>query len=313
MSDKWIPNGHSDCVVKVESFARTIARDPARFGVSPEDSQTLTAAVARYREAHQAAESGGRSGYNGQVRKQARGEAVKIVTRLKKVISADDKLDAATKILLDIRQHKKGGTALPCPQEPPKLRFIRALHEGSGVTPMHELDFRALDWKSKPPGAVRLELFVDLTPPDEPIPAHPGANHGSRPWYLRSYTRSPIKLIPPMARVPMRVVYWGRWADSQGNVGPFSTTAAAWIEGGSHQLLPGGTGMTMGGINGPKPVPILEDAGAPGPAGRNATYIVAVLEAQHQAFNPQEITPPALPPMAERETRQLEGPASEAA
>jgi hypothetical protein len=35
-----------------------------------------------------------------------------------------------------------------------------------------------------------------------------------------------------MARVPMRVVYWGRWADSVGNVGPFSATAAAWIEAG---------------------------------------------------------------------------------
>ena len=43
----------------------------------------------------------------------------------------------------------------------------------------------------------------------------------------------------------MRVVYWGRWADSSGNVGPFSATAAGWIEGGSHRLLPGGLGMQI--------------------------------------------------------------------
>ena len=101
---------------------------------------------------------------------------------------------------------------------------------------MHELSFFDFTTRStrKPEGAVRLELFVDLVLTDEPIPARPGANHGGRPWYLRSYTRSPIVLAPPMASVPMRVVYWGRWADSVGNVGPFSATAVGWIEGGSH-------------------------------------------------------------------------------
>ena len=123
---------------------------------------------------------------------------------------------------------------------------------------MHELTFASLDGKSKPPGAMRLELFVDLIPPDEEIPAYPGANHAGRPWYLRSYTRSPIKLTPPMARVPMCVVYWGRWADSTGNVGPFSATAVAWIEGGTHALLPGGTGFTRTAF-GAASVPILED------------------------------------------------------
>jgi hypothetical protein len=57
--------------------------------------------------------------------------------------------------------------------------------------------------------------------------------HGTS-LYLRSYTRSPIRLTPPMAKVPMRIVYWARWADSTGNVGPFSATAAAWIEGGNY-------------------------------------------------------------------------------
>ena len=110
---------------------------------------------------------------------------------------------------------------------------MRALHEGGGATPVHELAFHAMDHtKARPAGAVRLELFVDLVPPEEPIPAHPGANLASRPWYLRSYTRSPIRLVPPLARMPMQVVYWGRWADSAGSVGPFSATAVAWIEGG---------------------------------------------------------------------------------
>jgi hypothetical protein len=186
------------------------------------------------------------------------------------------------------------------------LRFERALHEGGGATPMHELSCKAINFsKAKPEGAVRLELFVDLVPPDEPIPAHPGANHAGRPWYLRSYTRSPIVLQPPMARVPMRVVYWGRWADSTGEVGPFSATAVAWIEGGSHQLLPGGTGLELGSLSGRKPVKLIEDASAPGPADRDVTYRVAVMEVQVQSMQPTLTATP------QREARQLEGPANE--
>jgi hypothetical protein len=80
-------------------------------------------------------------------------------------------------------------------------------------------------------------LFVDLIRPDEQVPAHPGVTAAGRPFYLRSYARSPIRLTPPLASEPMRVIYWARWADAAGNVGPFSATAVGWIEGGSHHLM----------------------------------------------------------------------------
>ncbi len=35
----------------------------------------------------------------------------------------------------------------------------------------------------------------------------------------------------------MRVVYWARWADATGEVGPMSAAAAGWVEGGSHHLM----------------------------------------------------------------------------
>jgi len=109
-----------------------------------------------------------------------------------------------------------------------------------------------------------------------------------------------------MARVPMRVVYWGRWADAAGNVGPFSVTAIGWIEGGSHHLM----GAPRPGAW--KAPPVLEDARVPGPAGQDRTYIVAVLDAQFQSMQPQRMME-ALPDET-REPRQLEGPAaSEAA
>ena len=59
-------------------------------------------------------------------------------------------------------------------------------------------------------------------------------------WYLRSYTTSPIHVDFPKANQPMRVVYWARWADAKGNVGPFCRTVVARVEGwdGGGRALP---------------------------------------------------------------------------
>jgi hypothetical protein len=311
MGRKFIPNGDLDFATMAEHFARNIAAEPGRYGVAKDDGDALSAAVAAYRAALQACRFGGeRSAAATRAKDDARAEAERIIRRLGHLVRSNPRIDAATKILLGIQPRAEKPKVLPCPPEPPRLRFVRALHEGNGATPVHELEFRAWDCSAaKPPGAVRLELFVDLVPPDEPIPAHPGANHGSRPWYLRSYTRSPVRLTPPIARVPMRVVYWGRWADSLGNVGPFGATAVAWIEGGSHQHLPGGTGIALCGR---RPVPVLEDVPAAGNDGRDESYSVAVLEVRYGSMSGREIAA-ALPAPGQRHTPRLEGPPADEA
>ena len=49
--------------------------------------------------------------------------------------------------------------------------------------------------------------------------------------------------MPPICRVSMLVVYWGRWADAVGNVGPWSATVVSRVEGHSpHVWLPGPKG-----------------------------------------------------------------------
>jgi hypothetical protein len=309
MGKKFIPNGDFDFATMAGSFARAIAADPGRFEVSPGDRDALSAAVAAYESALQASRFGARSAASTRAKDDARAAAEQIIRRLGHVVRSSLRLDAATKLALGIEARAEKAKIQPCPQEPPRLRFVRALHEGNGATPVHELDFRAFDLKAaKPKGAVRLELFVDLVPPEEPIPAGPGANHGSRPWYLRSYTRSPIKLTPPIARVPMRVVYWGRWADSLGNVGPFGATAVAWIEGGSHHALPGGPGIALGFR---KPVPVIDAVPTAGPDERDESYRVAVLEMRYESMSGREFAA-ALPAAPEwNPARRLEGPPPE--
>jgi hypothetical protein len=85
-----------------------------------------------------------------------------------------------------------------------------------------------------------------------------------------------------MTRTAMRVVYWGRWADSTGEVGPFSSTAVGWIEGGSEHFLPGSASRQF------KPAKLLEDLRE---EKEESTISVTVLEARYQQLNPRDVTP----------------------
>lgn len=311
MAKKSVPNGDLEFATQARSFASVIAKEPGQFEIDPADSAELSSAVETYCTALQAARHGGRSQAATRAKEEARQGLELIYRRVRNLIRNNSRLSSATKVAVGIEPRTAKPKIVPCPQEPPRLKFVRALHEGSAATPMHELSFMSLDWKnSKPEGAVRIELFVDLVPPEEEIPAHPGANLGGRPWYLRSFTRSPIKLVPPIPSVPMRVVYWARWADSLGNVGPFCATVAGWIEGGSHRYLPGGVRS-----GGPGKQPEIAFHERDERADRPQKYSVAVLDAQFQMLNPQRMMSDdagALP-APQPQPRQLEGPESEAA
>jgi hypothetical protein len=107
--------------------------------------------------------------------------------------------------------------------------------------------------------------------------------------------------MPPLARVPMLVVYWGRWADATGAFGPWCSTVVSRVEGYSRHAMGAAIGSN-------RRVRILEDPSATG-GGRDQKYSVAVRDAQYEYLNQPLIDAP------QREKPQIEGPsaASEAA
>jgi hypothetical protein len=311
MADRFIPNGDSDFLTMAGHFARTVAQDPAGCAQTAADAAALTAAAERFGAALRATRFGDRSVATTRRKDEARTEMERRIRKAVHQIRASDGVDAMTRFKLGLRERPARLKEQTCPNEPPRLTFVRALHEASGACPMHELKFGPANWnaKGRPAGAARLELFVDLVPPEEPIPVAPGDSSGGRPWYLRSYTRSPIVLAPPMARVPMRVVYWARWADAKGNVGPFSKCAPAWIEGGAMHLF---KAPALG--NRKDPVTVVEVAEPRRIASREPAYIVAVLEAQVELLNQQPVMEvPALPAPPPEVSERTPAEASEAA
>jgi hypothetical protein len=226
-------------------FALQITNDPARFHLSADDAQRIDEAVQAFRDAlARSSQRSNRSMNTTRVKDQARKTAEALVRKYGNLIRLNDQISAADKIIVGIHQRRKPVRRMTTGiMTAPHLTFVGTTNNSAMSGHRHVLRF--CDWsdgvpRSRPQRAARLELFVELVAPGEKTPEHPAQLSGGRMWYLRSYTRSPIHVQFPTADHPMRVVYWARWADAQGNVGPFCQTVVARVEGwdGGGKALP---------------------------------------------------------------------------
>ena len=235
MARKFIPDADADFASMARNFAEHVSNDAAKFGLSQDEGQAIAHAVAMFFEARNANANGfTRSKATSQAKDEARALAEKLIRRAGNMIRGNDKVSSVDKIGVGVKDRPTRLRKRACPEAPPTLHFGGASSFTFGTPGMHVIHFfdaAVSGTIAKPDGAARLELFVDLVPPGEPIPEHPGQRHGGMTWYLRSYTRSPMRVEYPKSETPMRVVYWGRWASATGETGAFSRPLVAPIEG----------------------------------------------------------------------------------
>lgn len=229
MADKkFIPDSDSDFAHMARNFAFHIALDHARYYLSADDAQKITQAVTAFRDTLSVAITiRTRTKITIMVKDEARSKAERIVRKYANQIRVNDRINHVDKMVVYIKERPTRLRRRNCPRLAPYLKYI------GSESNRHILEFREAKLarsKAKPFGAVRLELFVDLVGPGEMIPLSPDERTG-RPWYLRSFTANPIRVKFPLPADPMRVVYWGRWADGTGEVGPWSKTVQACVEG----------------------------------------------------------------------------------
>ena len=232
MAGKFIPEADGTFAMMARRFAQGVVADPDLYHLSAEEAAEISEAVRRFREDLAVSlRKATRTPLTIMRKDESRRIAERAIRRVANRVRVDDSIDPADKARLGVRERPARLRRRRCPQRPPVLNYVGS--KGMG-TVMHVLRFGeglGSGRRAKPEGAARLELFVDLVPPGEPIPRHPAERTG-RPWYLRSFTKDPIVVAPPTPQAgPALVVYWARWADATGEVGPFSETAVARVEG----------------------------------------------------------------------------------
>lgn len=230
-SDKFIPDSDHQFADMARTFAGAIARDPARFMLSSDDAKKLVDVAQKFRDALAlSTRPATRTTITRMHKDEERVEAERIVRLYGNLIRANPGIDRAAKIQIDVKERPTRLNRRTCPQTPPMLMYVGTEREqiaGEGLHVLRFIDEFGSGTRAKPAGAARLELFVGLVWPNDPTPNHPRELSGGPFWYLRSFTKSPIRATYPLPAEPMRVVYWARWADATGDFGPFSKTCDA--------------------------------------------------------------------------------------
>jgi hypothetical protein len=234
MARRFIPDSDQEFADMARGFVKAVSQSPQRYTLSETDVEILARTVSAFEDARmKAAAPATRTWSTIALKDELRQEAERIVRRLGAVIRASNKISPSDKRAAGVRERSKTLKTGKVPDALPILRYSRSIGEGGTNSTVHELKFTpGFDIRGEQPrdGAVRIELFADLVEPGAPIPSHPGEFLGGRPWYLGSFTKSPIKVAPPIPPVPMLAVYWVRWADSRCRVGRFSKTCqGGWV------------------------------------------------------------------------------------
>jgi hypothetical protein len=235
----FIPDSDSEFAKMSRCFVDYIERHAERLPLSREQIEKLTGAVEAFRDALARTMWPSTAGPRAtSIKNMARADAEKFIRGLARILRAAESLTPVDREMLNVHEPAKRLKRRECPQIAPVLTFKGSPPDAGH---RHILEYRNdFDNKrgAKPHGAARLELFVELVPPEvaaaKKIPARPDQLSGGKYWYLRSFSSSRFEVeFPVMADgSAMLVVYWGRWADASGNYGPFSKTCVARVEGG---------------------------------------------------------------------------------
>jgi hypothetical protein len=306
MGTRLFSNNDVKAAAQVKGFAGTIAREPQRYGILAEDAGALLAAAERFAATLRKARfAGSRSTIATREKNEARAEAKRLMERAARSIRVNENVTPIMLHELGMQPAAQRRRRHAVPQESPRLRFVRALHEGGAASPVHELEFGVPGGhrNRKAEGAVRLELYMALVPPDGEVPERISSVYGEHPLHLGGFTRSPSRVEPRIANVPMLIVYWGRWVGSNNDLGPWSATCIARIEGWPQHV----SRLMMGSR---RPAPLMDASAALDAARGASSYSVIVRDIESDHRN----RAPALPERADAPQHQLPGPAeSEAA
>lgn len=273
--DKFIPSADSDFALTARGFVCMVLRIRDELTLPEGMIEELEQSVQAFRDAL-ALTTGPSTRTRPHIvaKNEARAEAERLVREVANIIRADPKVSRTHKTILRIQGLPRRAGETKCPQRAPEVRFLGSgdgvsaqagVGGGSGVHVLEywdvEVTQRPADVKyrkTRPPGAARLELFFDFVPPGQPIPSHPAELSGW-PRYLRSFTKRRMEVeVPQSHSGPMLVVYWGRWAGANGEVGRFSKPCVARWEGANvaPMVLPEGNGRVE--IVPPKALPLNE-------------------------------------------------------
>jgi hypothetical protein len=196
----------------INDYATTVAADPAKYGLSSADSSAITLAAQTYSACYTLATTPAtRTELTIIAKDEARNAAEALIRLYSIQIKYNAGISTEDKAAIGISQPNPSRTRRNVSDTLPILAIIGALQ---GSQTLRFSDSTTPDSRAKPFGAQMLELRVNVAE------TAGGEAEEARPCGI--YSTNPIGVPFAPADNKKIATYWGRWANTRGQFGPWS-------------------------------------------------------------------------------------------
>jgi hypothetical protein len=214
-----VPAGDEEAEQYMRTFAENIAANYAAYAMSLADSQALSLAVGNFTTAWNRYKNPITTGPLALTQKNETRNAAEALVRLHSMqIKFNAGISTELKDAIGVRQPNPNRTSNDEPTTNPILAIIGAL---PGSQTLRFTDSTTPTSRAKPPGVSLMELWVAIGE-DE-------AEDRSTARSIGLFTKNPIGIAFQEADNQKIATYWGRWANSKGQYGPWSSKVAMTI------------------------------------------------------------------------------------
>ena len=218
MSENGIPRQDALAVNYINTFANTIAADPAAYMLQVADAAALQLAASNLQSVYTAATTPATRNELTIAHKDEMRTAAEALVRLYAIqIKYNQAISTADKEAIGVSQPNPSRSPRPVPATQPTLSVKGALTGSHTVTFVDSLN----DKKAKPFGAQTVELRVAIT--------EEGTSDVNLAKTYGLFSKNPIGVAFEHEDNQKTATYWARWANVRGQVGPWSNPVSMTI------------------------------------------------------------------------------------
>ena len=222
MAQERIPRADADFAAWTNQFWSVLSNWWAEQGFDPSELKPLETAVAEWSEAyatHVEAQNAAMAAR--QVKDSARTTVERTLRPIARYVQALPQMTNATRTELGITVRDTTPTRIPTPTTRPNASVVL----GERLTHRLRLaDESTPNRRGKPKGVAYAEVYVALTPAQDPAPKDPDAY-----TYVRSTTKAATTVSFSPADGGKQAHYLIRWANTTGKQGPWSDATSATV------------------------------------------------------------------------------------
>ncbi len=217
MADTFIPSRDAEALAFFQTFSNGLSASPGTYDISAADAAMLAGLVTTFQtKLAVTTNPATKTEVAVTIKDEARAACEEVVRLFAAQIKPNEGISAADKQAIGVRPPNVIRTPIPPPETMPLLSFLGTTPDGTMT--LRYSDSSTPDSRARPYGYQSLQLFRVIS--DDPAESPAGA------MFYGAFTRNPMTVAFTTADNGKWCTFFARWANTKGEVGPWSSALA---------------------------------------------------------------------------------------